>query len=421
MQYKSEPYRWVVLLCVFPVLAVTQIFWLTFSAISPEAANYYHTSSLAIALLSMSYMIVYILLAIPASLLADRKGLRASFVLGAVVTAVFGLLRGFCAGNFVLVLIAQMGMAVAQPFLVNPITKLAAVWFPVNERATVSGVASIAGYVGIIIAMVATPVLYRSFSMPGMLQIFGYISVASALLVIIFLKEKPKVPAGPRGNVDDQFSFREVPELRRNRNFMRLLFVVFIALGVFNALLTCISDILSPRGINIDQSGVIGAVIIVAGLFGAVIIPLLSDKLKKRRVFLTISVAASLIGMLGISYFNNFVGLIIASVVTGFFLMGAGPLIFQFGTEVAYPVPEGTSYGLLMGSGQVSGILFIILLYLLRSSNGLMTFPLTILMVLMAAAFAVSLRVTESALIQTGKEDGTAKQETAALPAAGNN
>lgn len=411
MQYKSDPYRWVILLCVFPILAVTQIFWLTFSAISPEAVLYYHTSSLGIAFLSMSYMIVYILFTIPASLLADRKGLRACFILGAVVTAVFGLLRGFCASNFALVVVAQMGMAIAQPFLVNPITKLAAVWFPVDERATVSGIASIAGYFGIIIAMVATPILFHAFSMPGMLRIFGYISAMAALLVILFLKEKPKVPAGPRGNVNDQFSFRELPKLRDNRNFILLLLVVFIALGVFNALLTCISDILSPRGISVDQSGIIGGIVIVAGLFGAVFIPLLSDRTKKRRIFLTVSVAMSLLGMAGISYLNNYAALIISSIIAGFFLMGAGPLIFQFGTEVAYPVPEGTSYGLLMGSGQISGIVFIIMLYVLRASNGMMTLPLTLLMALMLAAFVISLRVRESTLIQADEKRDFIKQE----------
>ena len=401
MQYRSAPYRWIVLISVFPILAVTQIFWLTFSAISPEAVQFYHTTSLSIAFLSMSYMIVYIIMMIPASLLADKKGLRASFVFGAVITAVFGLVRAFCGFNYTLVVIAQIGLAVAQPFLVNPITKLAAVWFPVDERATASGIASVAGYIGIIIAMIATPALYHSFSMTGMLRIYGYIAVAAALLVIVLLKEKPEIPAGPRGDVDDNFSLRKVPELRKNQNFVYLLMVVFIALGVFNALLTCISDMLSPRGISIDQSGLIGGIIIVAGLVGGVVIPLLSDKLKKRRIFLTISVLSALIGMVGLSYINNYIALLIFAGITGFFLMGAGPMIFQYGTELAYPTPEGTAYGLLMGSGQVSGIIFILLLYLLRSSNGLMTVPLTILMALMAVAFIISLRVKESVLIQT--------------------
>ena len=400
MQFRSDPYRWIVLFSVFPILAVTQIFWLTFSAISPEAVAYYHTSPLSIAFLSMSYMIVYILLMIPASLLTDKKGLRASFVLGSVITAVFGLLRAFCSFSFPLVILSQIGLAVAQPFLVNPITKLAAVWFPVNERATASGIASIGGYIGIIIAMVATPALFTEFSMPGMLKIYGFISVAAALLVIVLLREKPKIPAGPRGNVDDNFSLRKVSEFKNNHNFVYLLLVVFIALGVFNALLTCISDILSPRGISIEKSGLIGGIIIAAGLLGGIVIPLLSDKLKKRRIFLTISVLFALIGMVGLSYINNYVALLVFAGITGFFLMGAGPMIFQYGTELAYPVPEGTAYGLLMGSGQISGIIFILLLYLLRASNGLMTLPLTLLMALMAAAFFVSLRVKESSLIK---------------------
>ncbi len=400
MQYRSNPYRWVVLLSAVPVLAVTQIFWLTFSAISPEAVEYYHTSSLSIAFLSMSYMIVYIIMMIPASLLADKKGVRASFVLGAVITAVFGVVRGFCGSSFILVVLAQMGLAVAQPFLLNPITKLAAVWFPVDERATASGIASIAGYLGIIVAMVATPSLYRNYSMPGMLKIYGYIAVAAAILIVVLLKEKPEIPAGPRGNVDDNFSLRKVPELRKNRNFLNLLLVVFIALGVFNALLTCISDMLSPRGISIDQSGLIGGIIIVAGLVGGVLIPLLSDKLKKRRVFLTVCIVSALIGMVGLSYINNYTALLVFAGITGFFLMGVGPMVFQYGTELAYPTPEGTAYGLLMGSGQISGIIFILLLYLLRASDGLMTIPLTVLMALMALAFIVSLRVKESELIQ---------------------
>ena len=401
MQYRSYPYRWVILFCVFPVLAVTQIFWLTFSAIAPEAAEFYHTSALSIACLSMSYMIVFILMMIPASLLADKKGLRASFILGAVITAVFGVLRAFCGTNFTLVVLAQIGLAVAQPFLVNPITKLAAVWFPVNERATASGIASIAGYIGIIIAMIATPALYHAYSMKGMLEVFGVVAVAAALLVIFLLKEKPEIPAGPRGDVDDNFSLRKVPELRNNRNFVNLLLVVFIALGVFNALLTCISDMLSPRGISIDDSGLIGGVIIVAGLLGGIVIPMLSDKLRKRRVFLSISILCALIGMIGLSYIDNFTALLIFGGVTGFFLMGVGPMVFQFGTEIAYPAPEGTAYGLLMGSGQISGIVFILLLYLLRSSDGQMTMPLTILMALMVVAVIVSLRVKESALIQS--------------------
>lgn len=400
MQYKSSPYRWVVLLSVFPILAVTQMFWLTFSAISPEAVSYYHTSALCIAFLSMSYMIVYVLLSIPASMLADRKGLRVSFAVGAIITGVFGMLRGIFYNNFNMIVLAQIGAAIAQPFLLNPITKLAAVWFPVNERATASGVASIAGYIGIIVAMVATPALYQAYSMSGMLKIYGLVSAAAAVLVLILLKKAPKFPAGPRGGVNDNFSFKESSLLWGNRNFMRLLAIVCIALGVFNALLTVLSDMLGARNFTAGQSGTLGGIIIISGLCGAVVIPMLSDRLKRRSIFLLGSVVFSLFGILGIVYLNQYAMLVISSMLAGFFLMGAGPLIFQFGTEVAYPIPEGTSYGLLMGSGQISGIIFIILLYLLRSPKGSMTLPMTLLIALMIFAAAASINVKESVVVR---------------------
>ncbi|MEI6100891.1 MAG: MFS transporter [Eubacteriales bacterium] len=402
MTYKAEPYRWVALFCVVPILAVTQLFWLTFSAISDTAAHFYNVSPLSIAFLSMSYMIVYIIMTVPASMLADKKGLRAAFITGAVITAVCGLTRGLCAGSFTLVVIAQIGMAVAQPFLMNPITKLAATWFPVNERATATGIASIAGYLGIVIAMVFTPQLVADYTMNGMLMVYAYISIASAVLVIVLLRERPKTPAGPGGEVSSGFAVRDLGKLFRNRNFLLLTIIMFIALGTFNALLTVIGDMLLPRGITADQAGLIGGVIILFGLGGAAVIPILSDKKNKRRIFLIVSLLISLVGIAGLCYTSDFTLLLISGAIAGFFLMGTGPLAFQFGTEIAYPSPEGASYGMLMTAGQIAGILFILLLYGLQTKAGSMVVPLSILFGAMIVGLFVSARLKESTVIKSG-------------------
>jgi MFS family permease len=333
-------------------------------------------------------------------MLADRKGLRATFITGAVITAVFGLMRGLCADSFTLVIIAQIGMAVAQPFLMNPITKLAAVWFPVNERATAAGIASIAGYLGIVIAMVATPALVSEYSMNGMLMVYAFISIAAAVLVIVLLRERPKSPAGPGGEVNSGFAVRDLKRLFQNKNFVLLTVIMFIALGTFNALLTVIGDMLLPRGITADQAGLIGGVIILFGLGGAAVIPVLSDKKHKRRMFLIVSLLISLVGIAGLCYTSDFTLLLISGAVAGFFLMGTGPLAFQFGTEIAYPTPEGASYGMLMTAGQIAGILFILLLYGLQTNARSMVAPLSILFAFMIAGLFVSSKLKESAIIR---------------------
>ena len=198
--YKVYPYRWVILLSIIPVLAVTQVFWLTFAPITVEATSFYHVSPLSIAFLSMSYMIIYILVTLPASWFVDTKGFRVAMGIGAVVTAVFGMARGLYASNFAVVTAAQIGVAIGQPFLMNSITKVAARWFPVNERATASGIAFMAGYIGMIIAMVLTPLLASQYGIEKMLMMYGYAAVACALIFLVLSRERPATSPAPARN-----------------------------------------------------------------------------------------------------------------------------------------------------------------------------------------------------------------------------
>jgi hypothetical protein len=84
----------------------------------------------------------------------------------------------------------------------------------------------------------------------------------------------------------------------------------------------------------------------------------------------------------------------------GFFLLSAGPIGFQYGAEITYPVPEGTSNGLLLLMGQISGIIFIFAMDALKSpSNGSMSVPLLALVGLILVGLVLSLRLKESSLI----------------------
>jgi fucose permease len=130
--FKVYPYRWVVLIVFMLVVAINQLLWITFAAITGDAAIYYDVSHLSIGLLSMSFMIVYIIVSIPASWVIDTYGMRVAVGIGAAFTGVFGLMRGLAGEDYTLVLIAQIGIAVGQPFILNAITTVAAHWFPIG-------------------------------------------------------------------------------------------------------------------------------------------------------------------------------------------------------------------------------------------------------------------------------------------------
>ena len=66
-QFKVYGYRWIMLVAFMLVIAVNQLLWITFAPITGDAADFYGVDDLAIGLLSMSFMIVFILVSIPAS------------------------------------------------------------------------------------------------------------------------------------------------------------------------------------------------------------------------------------------------------------------------------------------------------------------------------------------------------------------
>lgn len=114
---------------MIPILATTNIYWLTFAPITGLAEEFYQVKSLHIAYFSMSYMIVYIIMTLPASWVVDTYGYKVAVAIGALFTGVFGLLRGIFVDHFYMALMAQVFIAVGQPFLTNSITKVAATWF----------------------------------------------------------------------------------------------------------------------------------------------------------------------------------------------------------------------------------------------------------------------------------------------------
>ena len=113
--FKVYPYRWAILLTFMFATAVNQMLWITFAPITGSAAGYYGVSDLNIGLLSMSFMIVYLFVSIPASWVIDTYGFRVAVSIGAVLTGVFGLLRGLTGTDYTLVIIAQIGIAIGQP------------------------------------------------------------------------------------------------------------------------------------------------------------------------------------------------------------------------------------------------------------------------------------------------------------------
>jgi cyanate permease len=240
--------------------------------------------------------------------------------------------------------------------------------------------------------MLLGPYLVLHVGLPRMLLIYGFATAAAALVFLAVAREHPPTPAGRDERV---LMLDGLKSMIRSRDFLILLFMFFVGLGLFNSVSTWVEDIIRPRGFSITQAGTLGGLMLIGGIVGAVVVPLFSDKLRRRKPFILLALCGLLPGLMGITFASGFGLLLVSGFAFGFFLLSAGPIGFQYGAEITHPAPEGTSNGLLIVMGQVSGIVFIMGMDALKSAaTKSMTVPLLVQagMIVVAIILAAFLR-----------------------------
>lgn len=390
-EYRLYPYRWVVLAAFMFINLMIQVLWISYSPVTKDAASFFGATDLKIGLLAMVFMIAFLPFSIPASWAIDTLGFRKAVGFGALMMGVFGFLRGFAGSNYTLVLLCTIGIAIAQPFLMNSWTTLPAHWFEKEFRATAVGLITLSSLLGIALAMAITPMLYEKLgSLATVQMVYGSVGLVAAILFIILARNDPPTPPC----VDDQTTRALVLDglksLVKTKMFWLLAFIQFMGMAIFNGITTWIEPIVRGRNYNSEQAGYFGALMLVGGVIGAVVLPSFSDKEHKRRKYLLIGLAVAIPFLIGLTYLSSYAGLLVSSFGLGFFLTACNPIIMQFATEVTFPVPEGTSNGLLQLCGQIS-VVYVYLMSAMKTTDGSYTPSLILAAVLLVGCVIVAL------------------------------
>ena len=399
--FKVYPYRWTILAVFMLINIAIQIMWICFAPIAIQAANFYGVSDLRIGLLAMLFMIVYIPLSIPVSWMIDTLGYRKSVSVGAGIMAVFGLLRGVFAANYTAVLLLTIGLALSQPFMMNSISTVAAKWFPIQERATASGLALVASFLGIAIGQVLSPVLFHRFGIADMLLIYGGIAAFTAIIFIVFTREAPPTPPCPPGMETRALMLEGLKSMLRMKDVWIMLGLFLVGMGIFNGISTWIESIVRSRGFSL-QAGNLGGVLLIGGIAGAIVLPIFSDRLHKRKIFMLLGMALSIPGMIGVIFANQYWLAMLSMFFLGFFLISLAPVGYQYVAEITHPAPEGTSNGLLNLAGQAS-VVFIYGMEALKGKDGSFRPSLLVLLGLIVLCVFLILWLKESAMVRPEK------------------
>ncbi|KAL2919313.1 hypothetical protein HK105_200956 [Polyrhizophydium stewartii] len=372
--------RFVVAGCFVLGNAANSLLWSSFSSVTPSARTFYNTNSFAINALSLVFLVLYLPVSPLSSWVLDTKGLRASALIGCLLTVAGAGVRwaGAYAGSpvtrYAAAMVGQALASIAQPFVLNAPSRVTADWFGERERTLANTAISLGSPVGSAAVLLLGPAIIgddpNNFKTLHMICFFVCLVCA---LPCFFVRDRPPTPPSFSSQIESEPFMVGVKGLAKSKQYIILWIVFGVFIAIFNTYLTLISDYVSPYGYTQDQSGNLGVITIAVGIVAAGLIGAILDRTKAHEITLKIACLFCVVGvvlfLIGMAP-NQYIFLCIGAALLGIGGFPTLPIVLEVAVEVTFPIAPGTSAGFLMWSGQGWGILLLLISNALRGSDG---------------------------------------------------
>jgi predicted MFS family arabinose efflux permease len=273
---------------------------------------------------------------------------------GALLTGGGSLIRLVSPTSFGWQLAGQLVIAAGQPLVLNSITKVAARYFAPEERATAISIGTASLFVGILAAVLMAGPLFDAGGVPLLVGVQAVPAVLAAVLVVIALRAAPAF-------VDDPSVSLSLRWLTGDRFMWVLAALVFIGMGTYNAVATWLQPILAHFGEGAAAGNLI-AVMTVAGIVGAAVLPASIAARNRRREMLLAALVVSAVSFVAIAVNHNVYWLGAWLFAQGFLLLASLPVVLDWSDVHAGPERQGAAVGFLMMSGNLGGLLLVLLI-----------------------------------------------------------
>ncbi|KAM5158621.1 solute carrier family 49 member A3 isoform 4-T4 [Callospermophilus lateralis] len=282
--------RWVFLLVVSLLSCSNATLWLSFAPVADIIAQHFLLSMAQVGWLSLIYLVVSIPFGILAIWILDSVGLRGATILGAWLNFAGSMLRAlpcvaaWVPNTFAFFMGGQSLCALAQNLVIFSPAKLAALWFPEHQRATANMIATMSNPLGILVANVLSPALVKKGEdIPLMLGVYTIPAGLACLLATVCLWESvPPTPpsVGAASSTSENF-LQGLKLLLQNKAYVILAVCFGGGIGIFSSFSALLEQILCASGYSNGFSGLCGALFIVFGILGALVLGLYVDRTKR--------------------------------------------------------------------------------------------------------------------------------------------
>ncbi|MFT4264957.1 MAG: MFS transporter [Nocardioides sp.] len=349
---REERSRWSVIVAYGLLAAATQTLLVNYAAVTHDAAHHFGVSISAIGWLAEIFVLVYVILAIPAGLVLDRY-FRPGLIAGAALTAGGAFLR-LGGDSYSWALIGQVVAAVGQPFVLNGITGLVVVYLVKKDRTTGIAAASAATFFGMVVGFAAGAALPGAHNVRTLTLVTALIALAAAAYLIVALAMVRPL-ATSMEEMPTTGGLRSFRAAWGNPHLRRLCVVVVIPMGTFIALTTYAQPLLEPAGVSEATAGIILALTTIAGVIGCAVVPVWAEKRDRELNVIAVGITVTAIACLVLAVIPGVATGYLMMLAIGMALLPALPIVLAL-TERHAPDAEGTAAGLIWLAGNLGGV-----------------------------------------------------------------
>lgn len=355
--------------------------WISFAPVSDTASQYFNTSESNINWISTAYLFAFVPASAVSSYTLHRYGCKASIMVAAGLLLVGSWIKygATSANSFPGVMVGQLLLGFAQPFVLASPTSYSNIWFSPRGRTAATAVASLANPFGAALGQLISPFWAdKPSDIPNMVL---YVSIISSVACVpaFFIPSRPPSPPSA-GSLPNENAHghglshmrKELSILLRSPEFFIIFLSYSIYVGLFNAFSSLINQILEPYGFSEDNAGIAGAILIVVGLVFAAISSPIIDKYKFYLAYIK-----SAVPVIGISYLiliwapgtRSLAYVFVVCALLGAASFGLVPVVLEFLVEIHYPLGPELASTLCWCGGQLLGGIFIVIMDALKDGD----------------------------------------------------
>jgi sugar phosphate permease len=355
---RALQYRWL----IFWILAVSYIL-VYFHRLCPAVVAVDMMGDLGaggalLGFLGSAYFYPYAIMQLPAGLLSDSWGPRRAITLFFVVAFVGSLILGLAPSVFVAIVGRTLvGLGVSMLFV--PTMKVLAEWFRVREFATMTGILMAMGGVGSLSAAGPLAVLSTWMGWRLCFVIVGGITLLLAILVWLFVRDRPSdkgwpSPAEPAGSAVEEVGLMEgMKKVLTYPRFWPVAIWFFFDCAVFFSFggLWGGPYFMQVYGLTKGQAGQILSMLAIGMIVGSPLLSYLSNRVVKGRkpVLVLSSVVLVCLTALLAFYTDKVPTLGLYAICFGLGIFSSAIVVIGFTTtKELFPIQiAGTSTGLV--------------------------------------------------------------------------